>query len=60
MDHISGCLLIRISSLFKLSFKTDQRVQCEDRRSQGSKSIQRKVRAAERNGMMVQTIKVHG
>lgn len=40
-----------------LSVTADQRVQCDDPQSQGNKTVQRKVRAAERAGMKVQMIK---
>ncbi|KZP05302.1 aspartyl-tRNA synthetase cytoplasmic [Athelia psychrophila] len=40
-----------------LSVTADQRVQCDDPRSQGNKTVQRKVRAAERDGMTVQMVK---
>jgi aspartyl-tRNA synthetase len=40
-----------------LSVTADQRIHCDDPASHGNKGVQRKVRAAEREGMTVQTIK---
>ncbi|KAF7979700.1 hypothetical protein HWV62_41034 [Athelia sp. TMB] len=40
-----------------LSVTADQRVQCDDPHTQGNKTVQRKVRAAERDGMTFQMIK---